>query len=151
MNVIDPARQSNKADENGEERKTITIEIKKEMVDNLFDQMLMKCDEKLRKTDSTRGGGMGGADASYNDTLQKALDRHFADAGTPFAQQEDDLFEKISQAKNKIDEIFRNANSVIMKTNKKNSVKTQKNGTSLGSFLDRDRPNEVIDQSQIDA
>lgn len=149
MNIVNPAHKSSQME--SEERKTITIEIKKEMVDNLFEQMLFKCDEKLRKTDSTRGGGIGGADASYNDTLLKALDRHFADAGTPFAHQDDDLFEKISQAKNKIDEIFRNANSVIMRTNKKNSVKTHYNGTSLGSFLDRDRPNEAIDQSQIDA
>lgn len=113
--------------------------------------MLVRCDDKLRKTDSTRGAGLGGADGSYTDTLQKALDRHFADAGTPFGDNNDDLFDKISQAKNKIDEIFRNANSVIMKTHKKNSFKTHNNGTSLGSFLDRDRPNEVIDQSQIDA
>jgi hypothetical protein len=80
----------------------------------------------LRKTDSTRGGGFGG-DASYNDTLQKALDRHFVDAGTPYANVEEDLFDKISHARNKIDELFRNANSVILKTNKKNSVKTLNN------------------------
>jgi hypothetical protein len=102
------------------------------MVDNLFDQMLSKGDEKLRKTDSSRGGPVfgAGADASYNDTLQKALDRHFVDAGTPYADLEDDLFSKISQARYKIDELFRNTNSVIMKTNKKNSVKTLNNPNS---------------------
>lgn len=70
MEIINPAHKSSKVEE--EEKKTVTIEIKKEMVDNLFDQMLSKYDEKLRKTDSTRGGGLGGvgvADASYNDTL----------------------------------------------------------------------------------
>lgn len=133
-----------------EENKKITIEIKKEMVDNLFDQMLNKGDDKLRKTDSTRFGG--GAEASYNETLLKALDKHFADAGTPFGNQDDELYEKLSQAKNKIDEIFRSANSVIIKTNKKNSVRTINNGTaSMGSFMDRERSNEGMDQSQIDA
>ena len=132
MNIVNPAHKSSKAEE--EEKERVTIEIKKEMVDNLFDQMLSKGDDKLRKTDSTRGGGFGGgADASYNDTLQKALDRHFVDAGTPYANLDDDLFEKISLARNKIDDLFRNANSVILKTNKKNSVRTHKNETSLGS------------------
>ncbi len=96
MNIVNPGHKSSNAER--EEQKTITIEIKKEMVDNLFDQMLQRGDEKLRKTDSSRGGPVfgGGADASYNDTLQKALDRHFVDAGTPYANLDDDLFDKLS-------------------------------------------------------
>ena len=58
MDIIGPAHKSSKAGD--EEQKTVTIEIKKEMVDNLFDQMISKHDDKLRKTDSTRGGGHGG-------------------------------------------------------------------------------------------
>ena len=53
---MDPGENKQKHYKNGEERKTdstITIEIKKEMVDNLFDQMLT--DSKLRKTDSSKG------------------------------------------------------------------------------------------------
>ncbi len=38
MNIVNPGHKSSNAEI--EEQKTITIEIKKEMVDNLFDQML---------------------------------------------------------------------------------------------------------------
>ena len=147
MNLVEPGENNDY--KNGEERKTdssITIEIKKEMVDNLFDQMLTS--EKLRKTDSSKGGqpalALFNNEGSYNpsrDTLQKALDRHFIDAGTPFGQ-DDDLFDKISMAKNQIDEIFRNATSIILKTNKKNSFKTMQGGTDNGSFYELQRPNQ---------
>jgi hypothetical protein len=38
MNIVNPAHKSSNA--GNEEQKRVTIEIRKEMVDNLFDQML---------------------------------------------------------------------------------------------------------------